>query len=106
MNLKAADFDLMVINLEQRIKLTPEWYAQWATGICKYLEERTWLVPIEKEKEAVPDWAKMPKDDAKLEGWAKQHGYPAPGKGQSYNEYRRTLETKVRDLYDEGAHGK
>ena len=96
MGLADKDFRLMVANLENRMVLTPEWYETYAQGICKYLEEKIWLAPVKQEKEAIPDREKIPKDDAKLEGWAKQHGYPAPGKGQSYNDYRHTLTTKVR----------
>ena len=97
LNLGGADFALMYIDVTERRKLTPSWYETYAPGITKYLDDSIWLTPIIKEKEAIPDHAKIPKDDAKLESWAEQHGYPAPGKGQSYNDYRHTLTTKVRD---------
>ena len=95
LNLTSRDYSLMVENLTDRKEKTPEWYETYAPGICKYLDEAIWLTPIKREKEAVPEWSKIPKDDAKLESWASLHGFPAPSKGHTYHQYRQVLADNI-----------
>ena len=45
------DFILMTDDIEQRKALMPSWYATYAMGITKYLDERIWLTPITPEKQ-------------------------------------------------------
>jgi hypothetical protein len=47
------EFNLMIIDIEQRKALMPKWYETYAIGITKYLEERIWLTPITPEKQDI-----------------------------------------------------
>ena len=47
------EFNLMIIDIEQRKALMPAWYKTYAIGITKYLDERIWLTPITPEKQDI-----------------------------------------------------
>lgn len=42
-----------------------------------------------------PAWASMPRNDENLTAWAAEHGYPQPGKGEGYPQYRGRLQAAV-----------
>jgi len=47
LKLKDSDFELMITDIEKRKSLTPEWFTTFALGICKYLDQKFWLTPIQ-----------------------------------------------------------
>jgi hypothetical protein len=51
LDLSDNDFELMAADVRQRKRCCPAWYSRFALGICKYMQERFWLTPIEPEND-------------------------------------------------------
>lgn len=66
-----------------------------ATKFSQYVGEVGQPLPQKKEQNVLHDWAKVPRDDGKLNNWAHLHGYPAAAPGDSYPGYRAKLRVCV-----------
>lgn len=62
LNLKDSDFQLMVADVEKRIKITPDWLTTYALGITRYLDQKFWLTPVQGKPETT--------DQPKSQGWS------------------------------------
>lgn len=69
----------------------------------QYIGELDQPLPKKKGSSHLPEWAKLPPIDEKLEAHARAHGMPGPGRHDSYIDYRMKLKAHIEQrLHDEG----
>ena len=71
----------------------------WKIGIgiphpTTYINQERWEDEPEIEQERERQ-VRLPRDDHQLESFAREHGLPMPGAGQTYFEYRKVLQQKL-----------
>jgi hypothetical protein len=106
-------------SMPNRLMTPRQWTAKFASSVIRYFSDPDLVArkfgaatcgvavgqqaAVEANHRALPDFAKLPRDDNALVTWSLRHGYGDPDPGDGWAEFRAKLKQKInRRLQAEG----
>lgn len=98
-----------------RLMTQRQWTAKFAANVIRYFSDPEMVArkfgaggvsvgkqaSYEANSRALPDWARLPRNDDELVGWAKRHGFGEAESGDGFMEFRAKLRIKINRRLEE-----